>query len=142
VDRDGLIRAGLYDPAAPEPGERLELLEYLAAEGLTIEEMAEADREGRLTVAAVERMLRGGTERLTLAEVCQRAGVDTEIARGITRRNSSLAVLRPVRGRFGRHSKGNGVWTHHGRSSSWTDVTHLIHHGPRRPGATRRTGAP
>jgi hypothetical protein len=67
MDRDELVRAGLYDPAAPDSGERLELLEYLVAEGLTIEEMAEADREGRLTVAAVERMLRGGTEQLTLA---------------------------------------------------------------------------
>ena len=39
------------------------------------------------------------------------------------------------------HSKRERASEHHGRSSSCTEVTHLIHHGPRRPALTRRTGA-
>ena len=37
---------------------------------------------------------------------------------------------------------GNGSCSHHGRSVGSIDTTHLTHHGPRRPGATMRTGAP
>ena len=80
MDQDDLIRAELYDPAAPDPEERLALVEFLATEGLTVDEMAVADREGRLIVAAAERMLRGGAEQLTLADVPQRAGVLGELA--------------------------------------------------------------
>jgi SAM-dependent methyltransferase len=40
------------------------------------------------------------------------------------------------------HVSGSGAWSHDGRSSGSTLVTHLTHQGPRRPGTTRRTGAP
>lgn len=81
IDRDEYTRAGLYDATAPGAEGRLALLDHLAAEGITIEEMVEAERAGRLTIAAAERLLRGGVQRLTLAEVCERAGVDVELAR-------------------------------------------------------------
>jgi adenylate cyclase len=81
MDRDRFARAGLYDPTAPDAERRLELLRYLATEGITIDEMVEATSADRLTIAAADRLLRGGRERLTLAEVCERAGVDVELAR-------------------------------------------------------------
>ncbi|MFP5327782.1 MAG: hypothetical protein ACLGHT_09910 [Acidimicrobiia bacterium] len=60
MDRAEVIRAGLYDPAAPGAAQRLELLEHLASEGITIDEMVEADRANRLTISAAERLFRGG----------------------------------------------------------------------------------
>src|SRR6266516_4296628 len=41
-----------------------------------------------------------------------------------------------------RYVSGNGDCHHHGSSSTSIDVTHLTHQNPRRPGATRRAGAP
>jgi hypothetical protein len=60
MDREWFIHAGLYDPSAPGAEQRLELLDYLAAEGITIDEMVTAHHEGRLTIAAAEPLLRGG----------------------------------------------------------------------------------
>ncbi len=42
MDAGAFEEAGLYDPAAPGAAERLELLEYLASRGATIEQMVEA----------------------------------------------------------------------------------------------------
>src|SRR5206468_11770353 len=70
--------AGLYDPAAPEAPARLELLEWLAAQGVTLADMREAQlRWGSLTGLAGDLALRAG-ERLTLAEVAARSGMSPE----------------------------------------------------------------
>jgi class 3 adenylate cyclase len=70
--------AGLYDPAAPDAAARLELLEWLAAQGATLADMQDAQhRWGSLTGLAGDLALRAG-ERLTLAEVAARAGMSPE----------------------------------------------------------------
>jgi len=70
--------AGLYDPAAPNAPARLELLEWLAAQGATLADMREAElRWGSLTGLAGDLALHGG-ERLTLAEVAARSGMSPE----------------------------------------------------------------
>src|SRR5882724_3750993 len=70
--------AGLYDPAAPDAPARLELLEWLAAQGATLADMREAQtRWGSLTGLAGDLALRAG-ERLALAEVAVRAGLSLE----------------------------------------------------------------
>src|SRR5207247_6346041 len=57
--------AGLYDPAAPDAPARLELLEWLAAQGVTLADMREAQRRwGALSGLAGDLALRAG-ERLT-----------------------------------------------------------------------------
>jgi len=65
--------AGLYDPRAPNAAERLALLRWLAARGLALEQMIEAQRRGLLTALAADVALRPGG-RLTLAELAARIG--------------------------------------------------------------------
>ncbi len=70
--------AGLYDPAAPDAPARLELLEWLAAQGATLADMREAQLHwSSLTGLAGDLALRAG-ERLTLAEVAARSGMSPE----------------------------------------------------------------
>src|SRR2546428_2093855 len=66
--------AGLYDPAAPEAADRLALLQWLAAQGVTLEQMVEARRHGSLAGLAGDLTLRPG-ERLPLADVAAAAGM-------------------------------------------------------------------
>src|SRR5207244_12705340 len=67
--------AGLYDPAAPDAPARLELLEWLAAQGVTLADMREVQlRWGALSGLAGDLGLLDG-ERLTLAEVVGRSGM-------------------------------------------------------------------
>ena len=47
-----------------------------------------------------------------------------------------------VNGTVPNYSSGNGNWSHHGRSTGSTWLTHLTHQKPRRPGAASLTGAP
>ncbi len=68
--------AGLYDPAAPEAADRLALLQWLAAQGATLEQMAEAQRQGSRSLIGLagDLALRPGAD-LTLAEVAAAAGM-------------------------------------------------------------------
>ena len=66
--------AGLYDPQAPNAADRLALLEWLAARGLTLEEMVAAHRRGILTSIAGDMALRP-ERHLTLAQIAERVGV-------------------------------------------------------------------
>ena len=74
--------AGLYDPKAPNAADRLELLEWLAARGVTVEQMVRAARTigHSLSGLAGDLALRPG-ERYTLAQVAERAGVPIERVR-------------------------------------------------------------
>jgi adenylate cyclase len=69
--------AGLYDPAAPDAAEQLELLEWLAGRGVAIEEMVRAVRESSLTGLAGDLALRDDGS-LTLKEVAERLGMAPE----------------------------------------------------------------
>ena len=76
--------AGLYDPKAPDAPGRLELLEWLAARGVTVEQMARAvRRHSPLSGLAGDLVLRPG-ERYTLAQVAERAGVPIERVRQLS----------------------------------------------------------
>ena len=76
-------RAGLYDPEAQNADERLGLLRFLASHGVSLEEMVTAHAEDRLPFAAAEKLIRGGEQRLTLAELAERAGMPVDFVRRI-----------------------------------------------------------
>jgi hypothetical protein len=53
MDARDFETAGLYDPSAPRAAERLELLQWLAARGVGLDQMVAADRASTLTVSRV-----------------------------------------------------------------------------------------
>jgi adenylate cyclase len=65
---------------------RLELLEQLAADGISLQELHAATRDGRLLFVAAERMV-GGVPRYSTREVSQRAGVPAEFVMALRRAN-------------------------------------------------------
>jgi len=69
--------AGLYDPNAPNAADRLELLEWLAARGVTVEQMTRAAPGASLSGLAGDLALRPG-DRYTLAQVAERAAIPIE----------------------------------------------------------------
>jgi len=75
--------AGLYDPAAPNAAERLELLEWLAARGVSIERMVQAVR-GRASLSGLagDLVLRPA-DSIGCAEVARRAGLAPEQVQAI-----------------------------------------------------------
>ena len=75
--------AGLYDPRAPAAAARLALLEWLAARGITLAQMADAQRDGQLVRLAAKLARRPGPG-LTAAEVAARAGLSTEQVRELS----------------------------------------------------------
>lgn len=69
--------AGLYDPSAPNAADRLALLAWLAARGITIAQMVQAQRDTSLTGLAGDLALNRG-DRLTPAELGARVGWSAE----------------------------------------------------------------
>jgi adenylate cyclase len=74
-DEQAWIAAGLLDPASHTADERRELLEFLAARGVSIEQMVNACAEGQLNSLAGDLLLRPG-ERFAMDELLRRAGLD------------------------------------------------------------------
>jgi adenylate cyclase len=73
---------GLLDDLEGEAREaRQALLEELAAEGASLEEMREAVAAGRLSLLPVERALAGDGRRYTAREIAEISGVDLELLR-------------------------------------------------------------
>jgi adenylate cyclase len=71
---------GLLEGVAGEAREaRLELLDQLAGEGCSLEELKEAVAAGRLTLLPVERSLAGEGPRYTAREIADLAGLDLEM---------------------------------------------------------------
>jgi adenylate cyclase len=85
MDVQQFVDAGLYDPNASDAEDRLALLQLNAQYGITIDEMIEADREGRLSLLAGERVNLGDERRLSLREVTERTGEDPELLIAIWR---------------------------------------------------------
>jgi adenylate cyclase len=81
ADEAELEALGLYDPAADDAPERLALLRLSIGHGATVDELRRAIVEHRLHAMAPERVMQGGTERLTLDEAMARAGIDPEVGR-------------------------------------------------------------
>src|SRR5690348_13175687 len=69
--------AGLYDPRSPSAPERLELLDWLAARGVTIEQMVAANREKILTGLAGDLALRPGPH-VSARDMATRLGLDLD----------------------------------------------------------------
>ena len=91
--------AGLYDPAAPNAAERLELLEWLSTRGVTIEQMLRSRRPGgALTGLAGDLMVNPGAH-LRLPELAARAGLTVDQVEAI-RRTAGLAPVDPEEPRF------------------------------------------
>ena len=74
-----LERAGMYDPKAPNAPERRALIEWLFAQGATLDEILKSRECGTtLTGLAGDLALRSPGESLTLPEVAARAGLAPE----------------------------------------------------------------
>jgi class 3 adenylate cyclase len=85
VNVESWAQAGLYDPAAPDAAERLELLTFLAEQGCSLEEMVAADARGRLFALAGDRLIRPDRDRYDLQEVADILGVPAEQVRALWR---------------------------------------------------------
>jgi class 3 adenylate cyclase len=85
VDLSEFEAAGIYDPAAADAAERLELLEFLVAQGCTVEEMTAAHQRGRLFALAGDRLVRPDRDRFTLDEVAEQVGADPADVRALWR---------------------------------------------------------
>jgi class 3 adenylate cyclase len=96
VDEAAFVDAGLYDPAAAMAADRLGLLRHLTELGFTVDEMAAADRDGRLPALGVERLVGATAGGMTLSEAAQRNGLDPEL---IERAQRALG-LPPIDGPF------------------------------------------
>ncbi len=84
---------GLLDGLAGESREaRLALLERLAGEGVSLEELREAVEGGRLALLPVERAIAGDGARYTPREVAEMVGLDLEI---LQRTSAALGVPYP-----------------------------------------------
>jgi len=76
LDVEKLIETGLYDPLAPNANDRLALLQYLADEGATIDEMVESARNGNLTSLVTDQRFQRGA--LSAADMAERVGVPVD----------------------------------------------------------------
>jgi adenylate cyclase len=90
VDPAEYQSCGLYDPDAPNAADRLALLDWLADQGVTIEQMLDAQKHNHLTGIAGDLALRPG-ERLTPPEFAELAGLSVEQVQQLT-----LTIGRPV----------------------------------------------
>lgn len=84
-DRRALwIAAGLYDPAAPGADQRLDLLEWIAEHGVSLEQMQLACSVGQLDALVSDLSLRPG-RRFTIADAAEAAGLAVELVMQVRR---------------------------------------------------------
>src|ERR1044072_363583 len=79
-EAEGLL-AGVEGEAR---GGRLELLQRLAGEGVSLEELRGAVEGGRLTLLPVERALAGEGPRYTPREIAEKSGMQLELLQRVT----------------------------------------------------------
>jgi class 3 adenylate cyclase len=84
--------AGLYDPADPDAAQRVDLLQFLADEGCTLEEMIGAHARGRLFALAGDRQIIPHRDQFSLAEIAERVGAPISDIRAIWR---ALGMVSP-----------------------------------------------
>jgi hypothetical protein len=75
VDTDALVAAGLYDPDAADASERLQLLQYLLAQGVSIDELVAADQRGSIFSAGLDALMWPDGRGLTVGQVAAAAGM-------------------------------------------------------------------
>jgi class 3 adenylate cyclase len=85
VDIDVLVAAGVYDPAAADASERLVVLQWLLDEGVTIDEIVAAERQGSLYRAGLDALLWPEGGGLTVAQVASEAGLSEASVRRVRR---------------------------------------------------------
>ena len=84
-----LVEAGLYDPSGEDAEQKLELIAHLQERGATIQQMAAADRDGRLLAVAADLAMFDFGVPMTIEEVASAADVPVErvmrvrLARGL-----------------------------------------------------------
>lgn len=79
MDLAAFQAAGLYDPHAPGAEIRRGLLEFLCAEGCTLEEMQLADARGRLFALAGDRRIRPMVGLVSLRQAAAQLGADVDL---------------------------------------------------------------
>jgi class 3 adenylate cyclase len=77
-DLERLAAARVYDPAADDAPAQRAILERLAAQGLTVDEIVGEDRLGTLVLRAFGHLIRPG-ERLTVADVTTQLGLPVDV---------------------------------------------------------------
>lgn len=80
--RDDYEAAGLLTRVITDVDDRLALLDWLASEGLTIDEMAEAHGRGQLNSLLTDRVLLQGRQ-FTIEEASERSGLDIDVLRTV-----------------------------------------------------------
>jgi class 3 adenylate cyclase len=98
VDAADWQAAGLYDPGSPVAADRLALLEYLAGEGCTLEEMVEAHATDRLFALAGDRRIRPFRPRFDAEEAAEVLGTDAQTVCRLWRAFGLPAPNEPVLG--------------------------------------------
>jgi adenylate cyclase len=93
MDGAGYEAAGLYDPDAPNAAERLDLLEWLAARGVTVDQMVDGLARGQLVSLAGDVLRAGDTPRLTVAEIAELSGTTPDL---VTRLWRAAGFLPPA----------------------------------------------
>jgi class 3 adenylate cyclase len=90
--------AGLYDPDAPNAADRHELLEYLTEQGCDIEEMVDANRNGRLFALSGDRKIRPARPRYDAEQAAALLGADPATVSKAWRAFGLPAPTEPVLG--------------------------------------------
>jgi len=85
VDVAAWTDGGLYDPAAPNADERLQLLTFLDEQGCSLGEMVAANDCGRLFALAGDRLVRPGRDEFDLEQVAEQIGFPVEQVRAMWR---------------------------------------------------------
>jgi adenylate cyclase len=75
MDADALVAAGVYDPDAPEAEERLALLRWLLDEGVSLDQIVDAQRRGSLYRAGLDALLWPEGGGLTIGDVARESGL-------------------------------------------------------------------
>ncbi|HRB03699.1 MAG TPA: adenylate cyclase regulatory domain-containing protein [Ilumatobacteraceae bacterium] len=89
------VAAGLYDPAAPQAAERLDLLRWIAAHGATVDQMTTACSAGQLSSLVGDLSLRPGRLRTGL-DVATALGMEPALLNDVRRAAGLPAVPNDV----------------------------------------------
>lgn len=90
--------AGLYDPDAPNAADRFDLLTYLTEQGCDLEEMVDADRNGRLFALSGDRVIRPPRPRYDGEQAAALVGADPAAVSKAWRAFGLPAPVEPVLG--------------------------------------------
>ena len=99
VDWDGVVAAGLYDPASADAENRRELIELLADYGATVPQMVAAIDVGELWELAIA-LVYGASADMSARDLAERAGVDLGVIERIYR-VAGVPIIDPDEPRFG-----------------------------------------